>query len=111
MIALLALARRRRNSSTALLFALGCLAGGDHGVSGACRLSGRPSQSAGFVGYSLLARRRMAKSIFAVIAVVIVALPVGQIFVESVGSSVFSRYTSISPEKVTSTASELNQTS
>jgi hypothetical protein len=58
----------------------------------------------GFVGYSFIAGRRISKPILALLAVVTLALPLGEFFVSSVGSDVFSRYTSIAPETAASTA-------
>ncbi len=104
VIALMALARRRRERWAALILALGCLAGVITGL-GRLQVVGCAFAIAGFIGYSLLAGRRISKPILALVAVAVIALPAGQFFVESVGSNVFSRYTSIAPEKVTGTAS------
>jgi hypothetical protein len=57
-----------------------------------------------FVGYSFLAGRRISKPILALLGAVAIALPVGVVFVEAVGSGIFSRYSSITPEKFGSTA-------
>jgi hypothetical protein len=103
MIALFALSRRRWERWAALILTLGSLAGVITGL-GRLQVVGAAFAIAGFVGYSLLAGRRIAKPILAVIAVAVIALPLGSFFVESVGSNVFSRYTTISPEKVTGTA-------
>ncbi len=105
VIALLALARRRWERWAALLLALGCLAGVITGL-GRLQVVGCGFAIAGFVGYSLLAGRRISKPLLALIAVVALALPLGQFFVESVGSNVFSRYTSIAPEKVAGTGAD-----
>jgi hypothetical protein len=102
-IALFALARRRRERWAALILALGSMAGIITGL-GRLQVVGAVFAVAGFVGYSLLAGRRIAKPLLAVIALAAIAVPLGSFFVESVGSNVFSRYTTISPEKVTGTA-------
>ncbi len=103
MIALFALARRRWERWAALILALGSLAGIITGL-GRLQVVGAVFAVVGFVGYSLIAGRRIAKPLAAVIAIALIALPAGQFFVESVGSNVFSRYTTISPGKVAGTA-------
>ena len=103
MLALIALARRRRERYAAIALALGCMAGVVTGL-GRLQVVGSIFAILGFVGFSLLSGRRLSKPILAVLAVVVVALPAGALFVEGVGSNVFSRYSSIAPERVTGSA-------
>jgi len=103
MLSLIALARRSWERWAAIILALGCLAGVITGL-GRLQVVGTAIAIGAFVGYALLGGRRLSKPILALLAVVTLAAPAGSLFVSSVGSNVFSRYTSIAPESVTGTA-------
>jgi len=102
-LALVALSKRRRERWAALILTLGCLAGVITGL-GRLQVGGTIIALGAFVGYSFLAGRRISKPILALLGAVAIALPVGVVFVEAVGSGVFSRYTSIQPERFAGTA-------
>jgi len=102
-LALVATVRRRRERWAALILALGALAGIITGL-GRLQVGGSVFTLVAFVGFAMLARRRVSKPILALIATIALALPVGLVFVDAVGPSIFSRYTSIAPEHFASTA-------
>jgi hypothetical protein len=102
-LALVAVARRRRERWAALILALGALIGIITGL-GRLQVGGAVFTIFAFIGYALIAGRRISKPILALMAVIVLALPAGVIFVDAVGSNIFSRYTSITPERFTGTA-------
>lgn len=55
-----------------------------------------------FALLSLSAGRRITRPLMALLAIAALAIPLGTLFVSAEGSGTFSRYSSISPEKVTS---------
>ncbi len=103
LLALVAIVRRRWERWAAIILALGSLAGVVTGL-GRLQVVGTAIAVLAFVGYSLLAGRRVSRAILALLAVVALAAPAGLFFVSTLGSSIFARYTSIAPERVTGTA-------
>ncbi len=98
-LALVATVRRRRERWAALILALGALAGIITGL-GRLQVGGSVFTLVAFVGFAMLARRRVSKPILALVLTAALAAPAGLVFVEAVGSNIFSRYTSIAgPEK------------
>lgn len=64
-----------------------------------------------YAGLTVSAGRRVSRPLLALLGVVAVAVPIGALFISAVGEGVFSRYSTISPEKVTSTATNYKQES
>ncbi len=107
-LALLAVARSRRERWLALALCLGSAMAVATGL-GRLQVGGAVLGVFAFAGLAMLAGRRISRSIAALLLVGAVALPLGAVFVSAVGEGIFSRYSSISPEKATSTATGYKQ--
>ena len=55
-----------------------------------------------FAALSLSAGRRASRPIAVLLGIVVIAIPIGAVFVSAVGSGTFGRYSSLSPESVSS---------
>jgi len=103
LLALVALVRKRWERWAAIILALGSLAGVITGL-GRLQVVGTAIAVVAFIAYALLAGRRVSRSILALLAVVALAAPAGFVFVSTLGSSIFARYSSIAPERVAGTS-------
>jgi O-antigen ligase len=107
-LALLATSRRRRWIGAVLC--LGALVAVVTSL-GRLQVVGSVVAMASFALLSLSAGRRVTRPLGALLAIFVLALPLGALFVTAEGSSVFSRYTSIAPENVSSTATSYKEKS
>jgi hypothetical protein len=108
-LALLATGGRRRKWYAALL-CLGALVAVAIGL-GRLQVLGSVIAVASFAVLSLSAGKRVTKPLGALLAVAAIAVPLGALFITSVGSSVFSRYESIEPNKVVGTSTSYKEQS
>jgi hypothetical protein len=99
--ALLATARRRR--WPIVLLCLGSMVAIATGL-GRLQVVGGVLAVIAYAVLSASAGRRVTRPLIALLAVLLIALPLGVLFISAVGEGVFSRYTSIAPSKVTGTA-------
>jgi hypothetical protein len=97
-VALVAMTRGRRRW-IAILLCLGALVGVATSL-GRIQVVGAVFALGAFGLLSASAGRRMTRPLGALLAVLALALPLGAVFVSSVGSSTFSRYESIAPGHV-----------
>jgi hypothetical protein len=92
-LALLALSRRRKKW-IAMLFALGAIMAVVVGL-GRLQLIGAGLGVLAFVGLAMLSGRQFTRTLGTILAVVVLAIPVGAIVVSSLRSGTFKRYESI----------------
>jgi hypothetical protein len=104
--ALILLWKRRRWLAMALAF--GSLAAIATGL-GRLQVVGGVISLVAFAMLSLSAGRRVVQLVAAFVGLLVIVLAVGALFVSAVGSGVFKRYESISPERVTSSATGYKQ--
>ncbi len=93
-----------------MLFSLGALVAIATGL-GRLQVVGGAIAVAAFLLLSLSAGERVRKPLGALLAVALVALPLGALFVSATGASVFSRYESIEPNNVVQTSTTYKEKS
>jgi hypothetical protein len=108
-LALLAVGGRRRRW-LAILLCLGSLVAVATGL-GRLQVVGAVIAVACFALLSLSAGRRVTRPLSALLAVAVLALPLGALFVASEGAGVFSRYESIEPNNVVTTSTTYKERS
>lgn len=102
-LALLALGGRRRRWY-AILLTLGALVAVVTCL-GRLQVVGAAIAMVSFALLSLSAGKRVTRPLGALLAIAALALPLGALFISSVGASIFSRYESIEPSRVVETSS------
>ena len=100
-LALLATWRSRRRWVAAVL-ALGALVAVATGL-GRLQVVGAVLALLAFAGLASLAGRRVSRALGAMLVVVVLAVPLGALFVSAVGGGTFKRYESIAPSEAAST--------
>lgn len=108
-LALLAMGRMRRRWPVFLL-CLGSLAAVATGL-GRLQVVGAVIAVISFAVLSLSAGRRVTKPLAVLLGVLVLALPLGALFVSALGSNTFSRYSSISPTNVSTSSKDTKVTS
>jgi hypothetical protein len=108
-LALLATGRRRQRWY-AIVLCLGSLVAVTIGL-GRLQVVGAVIAMLSFALLSLSAGKRVTRPLGALLAVGALALPLGALFVSSVGSGVFSRYETIEPNKVVQTSTTYKEKS
>ena len=98
LLALLAMGKRRRRWPIVVLV-LGALAGVASGE-GRLQVVGAVLSVLAFVALSFSAGRRVGRPLLAVLGVILIAIPLGAVFVGALGSSTFGRYSSLSPSSL-----------
>jgi hypothetical protein len=107
-LALFATAKRRR--WVPAMLALGAMVAVATGL-GRLAVVGSVISLAAFMLLSLSAGRRITRPLGALVAIMALALPFGILFVSAEGGEVFSRYTSIAPENVSTTSTSYKEKS
>ena len=107
-LALLATGRRRQRRY--MVLTLGALVAVGTGL-GRLQVVGAVVAIASFVLLSLSAGKRVTRPLGVLLAIAALAVPLGALFVTSVGTSVFSRYESIAPNKVVETSASYKEKS
>jgi hypothetical protein len=98
LLALLATLRWRRRWPIVVLI-LGALAGIATGE-GRLQVVGAVLVALAFIALSFSAGKSVTRPLLAVLAVIVIALPLGSVFVSSLGSATFARYSSLSPSSI-----------
>jgi hypothetical protein len=107
-LALIATGRRRQRRY--VLLTLGALVAVGTGL-GRLQLVGAVVALVSFVLLSLSAGKRVTRPLGVLLAIGALAVPLGALFVTSIGTSVFSRYESIAPNKVVETSASYKEKS
>lgn len=107
-LALLATGRRRQRRYA--LLTLGALMAIATGL-GRLQVVGAVVALAAFVVLSLSAGKRVTRPLGVLLAIFAIAVPLGAVFVTSLGTGIFSRYESIEPNKVVETSATYKEKS
>jgi hypothetical protein len=98
LLSLLAMAKRRRRWPIVVLV-MGCLAGIATGE-GRLQVVGAVLAVVLFTALSFSAGRRVGRPLAAILGVLLLAIPLGSVFVSALGSNTFSRYSTLSPSSL-----------